>query len=157
MTIRSALFLIAALIFSLPSLAFELKGFQTGVEVSTLDLKACAEVKNADSGLPGYSCKTTLGGDAADARVAVFGGKVVAVVFRIESGRLGPVRDALAEKYGRPSQSNRYIEDYDWSEGNQILGIKEQRVTKGYTVILMDRTLYAAAQKAAKEKAKGDL
>ncbi|MBX3665743.1 MAG: hypothetical protein KF834_08645 [Burkholderiales bacterium] len=80
--------------------AFEVKGYTPGMDVSMLDLKSCRAIPDADSGIPGYACDTTVGGDPAVARLLVFGGKLIGAVFNLKNAHMRPVLDALTEKYG---------------------------------------------------------
>lgn len=107
--------------------------------------------------MPGYACDTTVGGDPASVRVLVFEGKVVGVIFTTKNAHMKPILDALSEKYGRPTQSNRYIENYNWRNGRLTMSLKEKKLDRGYDILLIDFDLFAAAQKSAKDKAKSDI
>jgi hypothetical protein len=145
-------------LFAAAADAFEIKGYTPGMSLTSAIIKDCEAIPNADSGIPGYSCLTTLGGDQAVLRLAVFDEQLVAAVWHVESGNFRAMLDALSEKYGNPRQSNRYIEDYSWREGRQSLSIKQNSVErKKYAVLLADFNLYDRAKASQKEKAKKDL
>lgn len=147
----------AALAFCGSATAFEIKGISPGDSIETVDLAACRAVENADSGIPGYRCDTTFGGAKAIMTLVVAEKKIVAIKMAVEGQVMGPIRDALAEKYGQPSKRNRYIEDYDWNSGEKHLSIKESRIARGYSVLSVDFSLFDAVTQQNKEKAKGDL
>jgi hypothetical protein len=136
---------------------YEIKGIAPGTDVSTVDLKACTAVKNADSGVPGYRCNTTYGGAPAVMTVVVANQKVIAVKVLVEGQVMTPVRDALQEKYGPARQPNRYIESYQWQSGPDYLEIEERRVGGGYSAISINFDLYHAVSDTQKSKAKTDL
>ena len=136
---------------------FEIKGYSVGVPISTIDTKGCKSQSNVDSGLPGYICNTTVAGDPAILRITVFEEKIVALLYRVDNAMMGPALDVLSQKYGRPSQRNRYIEDYNWSRGRHFMSIEQNRVNNGYSLILMDFELFEKAKAAAASKAKKDL
>jgi hypothetical protein len=149
-----------ALGFSSTAAAFDVKGYAPGMDAANLDLTACEKVSNADSGVPGFRCDRTLGGDSAELRIGVFDDKVVLLTFIVRNGRMTATRDALIEKFGAPVQPNRYIETYQWSGGGQVMAIKENRQNRpdqGYTVLLYDRMLFDKAKAAAGSKAKKDI
>jgi hypothetical protein len=137
--------------------AFEIKGYAPGMDIAAIDTSACRSDANVDSGVPGFRCDTTLAGDKAELRLAVFEAKVIAVIFRVENALMAPTLDALSQKYGRPAKSNQFIEDYHWSKGDVTMGIAERRVTSGYQVMIVDLALFHRASAAAAEKAKKDL
>lgn len=136
---------------------FEIKGIAPGMQVPAELGQQCTAVANADSGIPGLSCQTTLGGSTAQMRVIVHEKQIVGVVVVVSGAMMGPVLDALSEKYGRPIQHNRYMREYQWSAGGRLLGIKEDSIERGYSVILYDKALYQAARDALKNKARGDI
>jgi hypothetical protein len=136
---------------------FEVKGYSAGADISTIDTSACRSSPSVDSGVPGFVCDTTLAGEKAELRLAVFDGKIVAVIFRVESARMTPTLEALSEKYGRPGKQNRYIEDYNWSKGEVSMSIQESRLTHGYRLLIADLALFRRASAAAAAKAKKDL
>jgi hypothetical protein len=137
--------------------AFELKGYKPGMKLADIDLNGCQQLANADSGVPGYRCNTTLGGEEAVVRLAIFEEQLVAAIFTVEAGQFGAMLDALSEKYGRPSKRNRFIEDYDWHQGQEYLGIKQNTIKRGYRVLMLNFSLYDRAKAAQKEKAKKDM
>lgn len=151
--------LVAALlaIFSSYVFSFEVKGYKLGMDASGLDVKDCSPVKDADSGVPGFRCQTTLGGENAELRLLVFDDRLVGFIFRLKNAHMQPVFDALTEKYGRPAQPNRYMQDYTWSTGGQLLSIKERRIDRGYSVLGLDQPLFENARKANAQKAKSDI
>ena len=157
MEAKSVLIIIAALGLSSHAAAFEVKGYTPGMDIAAADLNGCEKVENADSGIPGFSCDTSLGGDPATLRIGVFEDKVVALIFHVPNARMKPTLDALSEKYGRPSQNNRYIEDYNWRRGDLVMGIKEQQIRRGYSLLVMSTSLFKKAQAAAAAKAKKEI
>jgi hypothetical protein len=148
---------VALLVSVVSASAFDIKGFKSGMNVADIDTQKCEKVPNADSGIPGYACNTTLGGDQALARLAVFDEKLVAAVFTVNNGQFRPMLDALSEKFGRPSQPNRFLEEYQWAQGREILSLKQNLTKTGYRVLIMDLSLYNQAKDVQKEKAKKDL
>jgi hypothetical protein len=138
-----------------PATAFEVKGYTPGMEISKVDLTGCTKIDNADSGVPGFRCDTTLGGDKAQLRLTVFEGKVVGVIFIVREGRMTPTLDALSQKYGRPSKRNRYSEEYDWTSGDIWMTISEEG--RGYSVLVVDHALSKRERAAAANKAKKDI
>jgi hypothetical protein len=128
---KRAMLAIAALGLSWHAAAFEVKGYTPGMEIDKVDLAGCEPVQNADSGVPGYMCNTTLGGNAAELRIAVFERKVIALVFLVPNARMKPTLDALSEKYGTPNRINRYSEDYYWHRGDLAMSIQQERVRAG--------------------------
>jgi hypothetical protein len=137
--------------------AYEIKGIAPGADVSTLDLRACSAVKNADSGIPGYRCNTTYGGAPAVMTVVAANKKVIAVKVLVEGQVMAPVRDALQDKYGPARQPNEYIQSYQWQSGPDYLQIEERSVGGGYSVISLNFDLFHAVSDAQKSKAKTDL
>jgi hypothetical protein len=150
-------FAIAAVGLAGPAAAFEVKGYTPGMEISKVDLAACEKIANADSGVPGFRCDTTLGGDKAELRLLVFEGTVVGMVFKVPDGRMTPTLDALSQKYGRPVQPNRNLEEYNWRKGELEMTIKDNRVTRSYQLLLVDFELFRKAQAANADKAKKDI
>jgi len=152
-----SLLAISTCLFVRDGVAFEIKGYSPGADVSTVDTSLCRGGENIDSGIPGFTCDTTLAGEKAELRLAVFDGKLVAIIFRVAGTLMTPTLDALSQKYGTPTKPNRFIEDYSWSRGNEIMSIKESRLTNGYQVLLMDFALFRRARDAAAAKAKKDI
>ncbi len=136
---------------------FEIKGLAPGVDISAIDTSACRAVKDADSGVPGLSCDTTLAGEKAELRLPVHEKKVVALIFRVDNALMTPTLDALTQKYGRPVQPNRYIEAFNWTRGDISMAISKRRVENGYTLVLVDLALFRIARAASADKAKKDL
>ena len=157
---RLVLGLVAILLglFAAAADAFEIKGYTPGMSLTSAIIKDCEAIPDADSGVPGYRCQTTLGGDQAVLRLVVFDEQLVAAIWTVENGNFRAMLDALSEKFGHPRQSNRYIEAYNWHEGRQSLTIKQNSVErKRYSVLLVDFNLYDRAKAPQKEKAKKDL
>jgi hypothetical protein len=148
----------AALVsFTSSATAIEIKGMSPGMDMSALDLTACQTVADVDSGMPGYSCNSTLGGEPARMRIAVYKNKVVAVMFAVENGQMGPTKAALTEKYGEPSQPNQFMQKFQWVNGSTFLQIEGKLLGRGYSITLLDFALFKLAQADAKEKVKKDL
>lgn len=137
--------------------AFEVKGYAPGADIATVDTSACRSVPSVDSGVPGFVCDTTLAGEKAELRLAVFEGKVVAVIFKVEKAMMAPTLEALSQKYGRPAKRNPYIEDYSWLKGDTTMSVEERRLTRGYQLLILNHALFSRASAAAAEKAKKDL
>ena len=148
----------AAFVFLAPNAgAFEIKGISPGMDVSALDLKACQSVADVDSGMPGYSCNSTLGGEPSVMRIAVYQSKVVAVLVAVDNGHMSPTKAALAERYGEPSQPNQFMQKFQWANGNTLFQIEEKGLGRGYSITLIDFALFKMAQADAKERVKKDL
>ncbi len=154
---QRAILIVVLALLSTYAWSFEVKGYTTGEDLAQIDLKGCEAKDDVDSGVPGYVCMTTLGGEQAVLRIAVFENKVVAVLFSVKNALMTPILDALKEKYGSPYQSNRFIERYTWSKGRVSMSIDQNRVSRGYSLSIVDHGLFAKASAANKEKAKKDL
>ena len=137
--------------------AFELKGISPGMPANELDLAGCVQVENADSGIPGFHCDSTIGGDKAALKIVVFDARVVGAIFNVEVGHMGPVKDALSQKFGTPDRPNRYMEKYLWSRGSLSMRIAERGRNRGYSVTVLDFILYQTAAQANAKKAGKDL
>ena len=138
--------------------AFELKGYKPGTPIAEIDTKGCEPVADAGSGMTGFRCTTTLGGDPAMVQLTVFEERLAGAVFTVEHGRYRPMLDALTEAYGPPTQSNRYIEEYHWSTPRQSLSIAQNAITKDkYQVVIVDHLLYDRVKAIQKDKAKKDM
>lgn len=137
--------------------AFDIKGYTVGVEISSVDKAGCRSSANVDSGMPGFVCDTTLAGEKAELKLAVFEGKVAAIVASVKNASMTPVLDALSEKFGRPSQMNRYIEDYHWRNGEQFMFLNKKRLDNGYDVMILDNALLEKQKASRAAKAKKDI
>jgi hypothetical protein len=136
--------------------AFEVQGYSPGMPVPPHVERECVKVKNVDSGVPGYRCNSTLAGEPAVLKIAVFQDKVAGVIFILENGHIGPMLQILKQRYGSPEQPNRHNADYRWSKGSMFLFIKQLHIGGsrggfrdwGYTVVLADSDLFNQASKA---------
>lgn len=143
-----------------PSLAadrFDIKGYSAGVAVSSLDLKPCHAEKHVDSGMGGYICDTTIAGEPAKLKLAVFDGVVAAVIANVDKGMMTPIVDALTQKFGPPSKPNRYIEEYTWRRSQQWMIAETNRVSGGYKIMIIDSDQLAKSKASLANKAKGDI
>jgi hypothetical protein len=117
--------------------------------------RECVKMRNVDSGVPGYRCNSSLGGEPAVLKIAVFQEKVAGVIFILENGHIGPMLQSFKERYGSPKQPNRHNADYHWSKGDMWLFIKQLHIGGrrggysdwGYTVVLVDSNLFNQASK----------
>jgi hypothetical protein len=137
--------------------AFEIKGITPGDDVSSLNLKACRSVPNADSGVPGYICETTFAGAPAKMTVLVADKKVIGTIVRVEHEVMQPTLQALEEKYGRPVQPNQFMQKYIWSSGTDYMDIEESAIGGGYSVSNFSTEMFEAFTKKKAQKAKSDL
>lgn len=149
-TMIRTLFSAVALAVSFQSPAFDLKGHSPGQDVKSVDLKSCKPIPDVDSGVAGYTCISTFGGDAAELRIGVFENQLVFIFYDVEGGQAQPIVDALSEKYGRAERVNRY--NHEWLRGTATLSIVENR--NGYVLRLWDRVLFEKASAASTRKAK---
>lgn len=137
--------------------AFEVKGITPGMPIASVNTESCKKIPNADSGVPGFQCQTSLGGSPGTVNIGVMDDVVVLAVFNIPAAMMTPTRDALAEKYGPPRKPNRYIESYSWDRDQLSMTIKTNRLAGGFDVLLVDWTLFNRAQDAQKNQARGDI
>ena len=137
--------------------AFDVQGYSPGMPIPPQVERECIKVSNVDSGVPGYRCNSTLGGEPAVLKIAVFQGKVAGVIFILESQHMGSMLKMFREKYGSPTQPNPHNPDYHWSKGQMFLFIKQLHTPTGrrggyrvwgYTVVLVDSDLFDKASKA---------
>lgn len=137
---------------------FDIKGYTTGVAVSSIDKSACKAVAHVDSGMGGFVCQTTIGGAKAEVKLAVFENQVASVLANIPSGDMEATRDALVEKYGQYAKPNTYLDDYYWRSGERHwLFVKRPVASAGFEMMLIDFELVTKARAAAAQKAKKDI
>lgn len=137
--------------------AFEVKGVRPGMDMPRALNKQCEKRGDVDSGVPGYVCKTTLGGYPATLSYGVYEQRVAFVIFKVRRGQMLPVLDALSERYGKPVKDNPYIEEYDWSDAEEIMTIRQTIGGQGFSLAMMNRKLFQAARQASKAAAGKDL
>lgn len=136
--------------------AFDLKGVTPGDPASSVDLKDCRKTADADSGIPGYRCDTTLGGYPARLSIAVVDERVTGLIYRVDEGSMTPLREAFEEKFGRARKPNRYIERYIWGKGELSMTMEETRGGRGFFVLSMHNGLAKVHSDREKAKAKKD-
>jgi hypothetical protein len=137
--------------------AFEVKGVRPGMGLPSAVSKQCEKSADVDSGVPGYVCKTTLGGYSATLSYGVHEQRVAFVIFKVRRGQMLPVLDALSERYGKPMKENPYIEEYDWSDAGEIMTMRQTIGGQGFSLAMMNRKLFQAARQASKAAASKDL
>lgn len=119
----------------------------TGSTVQTKKAKTLCKMEGAQ----------TFGGhNALGIFMEVFEGKVISVLVvlpRGSSSSYGSVRDALAQKYGKPASSKSHLNQYVWDVGTDKLVFDGWRGS----VLSMDLAAGNAADKRQADSAKSDL
>lgn len=136
---------------------FEIKGISPGDDASSISLKGCRQVANADSGVPGYTCDTTFAGSPAKMTILVAENKVIGILITVDHEVMQPTLQALEEKYGHAARPNQFMQRYVWSSGRDYMTIEERRAGAGYSVSNVNLELFEAFTKQKAQKAKGDL
>ncbi len=136
--------------------ALELKGLKPGdvMEVCPPDSRI-VPTRSAET-LCGMGPTTLANQEASDHLVSFHNGRVVAVMYQLRARGQhanAPVKAAFVEKYGPPTLSKPHINDFAWERQGVILSLDGW---KG-TVVLIDRSLAEAAQKASAQRSKGDI
>lgn len=136
--------------------SFEVKGIALSSDISKADLAGCTPTKNADSGMPGYVCKTTYAGAPAEIRIAVFTGKVTVISVFAENALFQPIKEALVQKYGTPSKAPN-IENYTWWRGDSAMSVSERLDPRSYFVYASDVKLLNRFLALRDNPIKGDM
>ncbi len=154
---RGCAIILATLAFAAPAIAFELKGYSLGAPMEECPAGVAKVVNEGATKLCVFDTPNTIANQPTKSFGLTIGeGKLVAVQFNlVDRGAYAniAVRDALIEKYGRPTESKSHINKATWLAGGKGL------VFDGWagTVLIMDFESYRRLKQDGAKKDKADL